>query len=109
MEGRINAKDYIALLYGDLYLSLEKLGYFNFDKVIFQHDNAPIYKVKIVQKWFLEQPFRTLEWPIQSPDLNPIEHVWVVFKHRLNSYSTLLTSLLQLRKHVEEFPYHYYK
>jgi hypothetical protein len=27
MEGRIYAKDYIALLHGDLYLSLERLGY----------------------------------------------------------------------------------
>jgi hypothetical protein len=35
MEGRINAKDYIALLHGDLYLSLERLGYFNLDKAIF--------------------------------------------------------------------------
>ena len=50
VEGHINAKDYIALLHGDLYLSLERLGYFNLDKVIFQHDNALIYKAKIVQK-----------------------------------------------------------
>jgi hypothetical protein len=61
VEGRINAKDYIALLHGDLYLSLERLGYFNLDKVIFQHDNVLIHKLKIVQKWFLEQSFSTLE------------------------------------------------
>jgi hypothetical protein len=35
VEERFNAKDYIALLHGDLYLSLERLGYFNLDKVIF--------------------------------------------------------------------------
>jgi hypothetical protein len=50
VEGHINAKDYIALLHGDLYLDLERLRYFNLDKVIFQHDNAPIHKAKIVQK-----------------------------------------------------------
>jgi hypothetical protein len=61
VEGRINDKDYIALLHGDLYLSLERLGYFNLDKVIFQHDNVLIHKLKIVQKWFLEQSFSTLE------------------------------------------------
>ena len=43
VEGHINAKDYIALLHKDLYLSLEGLGYFNLDKVIFQHDNALIH------------------------------------------------------------------
>jgi hypothetical protein len=35
VEGCINAKDYITLLHGDLYLSLERLGYFNLDIVIF--------------------------------------------------------------------------
>ena len=54
MDGRLNAKDYITILHRDLYLSLEKLGYVNLDNVIFQHDNAPIHKAKIVQKWFLE-------------------------------------------------------
>jgi hypothetical protein len=48
VEGHINAKDYIALLHKDLYLSLKILGYFNLDKGIFQHDNDPIHKAKIV-------------------------------------------------------------
>ena len=102
MEGCVYVKDHIALLHGDLYLSLERLGYFNLDKVIFQHNNAPIHKAKIVKKWFLEQPFSTLEWPTQSPNLNPIKHVWATLKHCLNSYSTPHTDLLQLWECVEE-------
>jgi hypothetical protein len=43
VEGRISAKDYIALLHGDLYWSLERLGYFNLGTVIFRDDNAPIH------------------------------------------------------------------
>jgi hypothetical protein len=35
LEWHINTKEYIALLHGDLYLNLERLGYFNLDKVIF--------------------------------------------------------------------------
>ena len=96
VDGHLNAKDYISILHGDLYLSLERLGYLNLDNVIFQHDNAPIHKAKIVQKWFLEQPFTILEWSAQSPNLNPIEHVWAILKHRLNSYPTPLVGLLQL-------------
>jgi transposase len=102
VEGHINAKDYIALLHGDLYLNLERLRYFNLDKVIFQHDNAPIHETKIVQKWLLEQPFSTLEWPAQSSNLNPIEHVWATLKRHLNSYSTPPTGLFQLWELVEE-------
>jgi hypothetical protein len=97
----INAKDYIAFLYGDLYLSMERLGYFNLDKVIFQHDNGPIHKTKIVQKLLLEQPFSTLEWPTQSLDLNSIKHVWATLKCRLNSYSTPPIDILQLWERVE--------
>ena len=102
VDGRINAKDYITILHGDLYLSLERLGYLNLDNVIFQHDNAPIHKAKIVQKWFLEHPFSILEWPTQSPYLNPIKHVWAILKHHLNSYPTPPVGLLQLWEHVEE-------
>ena len=54
VDGYLNAKDYISILHGDLYLDLERLGYLNLDNVIFQNDNTPIHKAKIVQKWFLE-------------------------------------------------------
>ena len=75
MERHINTKDYITFLHEDLYLSLKRLGYLNLDKVIFQHDNAPIYKVKIIQKFLLKKLFSTLEWPTQSANLNPIKQV----------------------------------
>ena len=42
---------------------------------MFQHDNAPRHRAKIVQQWLHEIEVETLEWPPQSPDLNPIEHV----------------------------------
>ena len=32
---------------------------------------------------------RVFDWPEQSPDLNPIEHLWQHFKKKLNSYERL--------------------
>jgi DDE superfamily endonuclease len=44
--------------------------------VIFQEDNAPIHKCKIVSQLMQELGIETLEWPPQLPDLSPIENVW---------------------------------
>ena len=42
----------------------------------FQQDNAPFHKAQIISDWFLEpdNKLTVLQWPPQSPDLNPVEH-----------------------------------
>ena len=51
---------------------------------IFQQDNAPVHTASVVTEWLEQHNIQIDEHPPYSPDLNPIEHVWVVLKQQLH-------------------------
>ncbi len=64
-----------------------------------QQDNAPCHKAQIISDWFLEHDnaFTLLKWPPQSPDINPIEHLWDVVEREIHIMDVQPTNLQQLR------------
>ena len=75
------------------------------DELVFQHDNDPKHTAEGTKAYLesiglSEVEGTLLYWPAQSPDLNPIEHMWAYLKIKLGNYSTRPTSCEELWRRI---------
>ena len=68
----------------------------------FQDDNASPHRSKIAIEFREEKSLRTLSWPAQSPDLNPIENLWDEIKRSLKNEKRKPKNLNELERLVKK-------
>ncbi|KAG1205879.1 hypothetical protein G6F68_011427 [Rhizopus microsporus] len=108
IDGTLDSQLYLQFLKDELELTLDyaaKTLSLRKEQLVFQHDNDPKHTAKAVREYLNEQNYEVLEWPAHSPDLNPIEHMWALFKRKLNEYESPPKGVQELYERVVDIWY----
>jgi len=88
IEGTVNTDVYIMLLHDTLIPFIDVIIADGTTDIVFQQDNAFSHVSKKTRAWFdtamSEHGFVWMEWPPNSPDMNPIENLWAWLKTELH-------------------------
>lgn len=101
VQGNMDKVQYCEILEDGVEESFEKLEMVDGERY-FQQDNDPKHMSGLATQWFEDNNIQVLGWPSQSPDMNPLEHLWDHLKRQLRKYPTPPKGVHELWDRVAE-------
>ena len=65
-----------------------------------QQDNDPKHRSSTTKRWLVANVPLIMDWPSNSSDLNPIENMWNIIKHRIEKRKA--TNVNELKIFIDE-------
>lgn len=82
VRGMMNQVEYRRII--DKRLVPQLREWFPENDCIFMQDGAPCHRARKIMEHFRELGYRVLDWPGNSPDMNPIEGLWNDLKDEMS-------------------------
>lgn len=69
---------------------------------ILMEDGAPVHRSNAPKHWREQMNLKKMVWPAQSPDMNPIENLWMQMKDKVSRKHAASMTVAELTKNIKD-------